>query len=142
MIHDELAGHWEAISGLAPDEHRLVAGDGPVQGAVSAVLAAPCLRPAPVRAAPPAAVTFDCWNTLLYEADWETAHALRVAELQTAAREAGRDVSRGEARVAFDAAWERHMSLWRQGFATGASEVARWSLIELGLREPHRRSST
>lgn len=136
-IHDDLAARWEAVAGLAPDEHLRVAGDGPVQDAVFAVLAAPCLRQGAARARRPAAVTFDCWNTLLYEADWETAHALRVAELQAAAREAGRDVSRQEAQVAFDAGWERHMRLWREGFATGASEVALWSLAELGLREPH-----
>jgi predicted kinase len=129
-IHDDLAARWEAVSGLSPDEHLRVAGDGHVQDAASVVLAAPCLHQEVARARRPSAVTFDCWNTLLYEADWETAHALRVTELQAAAREAGRDVSRQEAQVAFDAGWERHTRLWREGETTGAREVALWSLAE------------
>jgi putative hydrolase of the HAD superfamily len=81
-------------------------------------------------------VTFDCWNTLLYEQDWHTAHARRVAELHSAAAEAGHATTSGEATRAFDAAWARHMDLWRQQQATGAVEVARWSLEILGI-EPH-----
>ena len=84
----------------------------------------------------PDAVTFDCWNTLLYEADWETAHAMRVSALEHAARDAGRRVSREAASRAFDAAWERHMRIWSGGAVTGAREVAMWGLAELGLREP------
>jgi len=84
----------------------------------------------------PEAVTFDCWNTLLYEADWETAHAMRVSALEHAARDAGRRVSREAASRAFDAAWERHMRIWSGGAVTGAREVAMWGLAELGLREP------
>jgi FMN phosphatase YigB (HAD superfamily) len=85
----------------------------------------------------PKAVTFDCWNTLLYEADWETAHALRVTSLVQAATEAGRAVTRDAAAQAFDAAWERHIRIWAEGGVTGAREVALWGLAELGLREPH-----
>ncbi len=85
----------------------------------------------------PEAVTFDCWNTLLFERNWKTAHAVRVGALQKAAREAGRDVSMHEAGSAFDAAWERHMALWRDGETSGATEVALWALASLGLPEPH-----
>jgi len=85
----------------------------------------------------PEAITFDCWNTLLYEDDWKAAHALRVEALERAAREAGRAVSSADAGRAFDAAWERHMQLWRDGVATGSREVALWALGALGLREPH-----
>jgi putative hydrolase of the HAD superfamily len=85
----------------------------------------------------PEAVTFDCWNTLLYEDDWKTAHALRVEALERAAREAGRVVSPADAGRAFDSAWERHMQLWREGVATGSREVALWALGGLGLHEPH-----
>ena len=85
----------------------------------------------------PEAVTFDCWNTLLYEDDWRRAHALRVESLARAAAEAGRNVSPEEAGRAFDVAWERHMHLWRAGRASGALEIAEWALEELGLHEPH-----
>jgi putative hydrolase of the HAD superfamily len=102
------------------------------------VLATPGLRRALAEAAPrPDAVTFDCWNTLLYEDSWEVAHGLRVTELQDAAREAGRDVSRQQAGRAFDVAWERHMRIWGEGGVTGAREVALWGLAELGLSAPH-----
>jgi HAD superfamily hydrolase (TIGR01549 family) len=86
---------------------------------------------------PPKAVTFDCWNTLLYEADWETAHALRVTSLVEVAGAAGTAVTREAAAQAFDAAWERHIRIWAEGGVTGAREVALWGLAELGFREPH-----
>ncbi len=85
----------------------------------------------------PDAVTFDCWNTLLVEADWQRAHALRVAALAHAAHEAGRSTTAREAGDAFDTAWQRHMALWEQGVVSGAREVALWALAELGLNEPH-----
>jgi FMN phosphatase YigB (HAD superfamily) len=86
---------------------------------------------------PVEAVTFDCWNTLLYEDDWEVAHGLRVAALETAAREAGRQILPDDARRAFDAAWGKHMRLWCEGVATGAREIALWALAEIGLESPH-----
>ena len=132
---------------LAPDEHVHADTSAELASAVSAVLEAPCLRSAlaaargasaaTVRAPLLDLVTFDCWNTLLVEEDWPTAHAVRVDEVRRAAREAGRDVSREVAATAFDAAWECHMRLWSEGVATGAPEIARWALAELGLREPH-----
>jgi putative hydrolase of the HAD superfamily len=84
--------------------------------------------PVPLRA-----VTFDCWATLLFEDNWVVAHGLRVDALQAAAREAGEDPSREVVSGAFDAAWERHMALWSEGVATGATEVARWALGGLGI---------
>jgi len=83
------------------------------------------------------AVTFDCWNTLLYEENWYVAHARRVAELHRVAADAGYTSTREAATRAFDAAWSRHMELWRRERASGAAEVARWSLELLGI-EPHR----
>ena len=79
------------------------------------------------------AVTFDCWQTLIYEESWETAHGLRVAALERAARAAGRTLESGEAGRAFDAAWTRHMELWAREVATGAREVAHWALEELHI---------
>jgi putative hydrolase of the HAD superfamily len=86
---------------------------------------------------PPAAVTFDCWQTLLYEADWTLAHARRVDALVHAAVEAGRPASREEAEAAFGAAWERHIACWRDGIATGAHRIAVDALAGLGFRAPH-----
>ena len=82
---------------------------------------------------PPRAVTFDCWRTLIYESSWETAHGLRVAALERAARRAGRVLEPGEAGRAFDAAWSRHMDLWTREVATGARDVAHWALEEIGV---------
>ena len=79
------------------------------------------------------AVTFDCWNTLLYEENWPASHARRVAELHRVAAEDGHATTREAATRAFDSAWSRHMDLWREEQATGAVEVARWSLEILGI---------
>lgn len=79
----------------------------------------------------PAAVTFDCWNTLIYEEDWTVAHAGRVDALRAAAAEGGHHVDRAEAERAFNEAWGRHMALWRAETATGALEVAAWALDAL-----------
>jgi putative hydrolase of the HAD superfamily len=143
-IHDDLAAHWEPVAGVNDDENVVVTTDGDVADAVSAVVEAPLLRRLAAASRPdaesaprPSAVTFDCWNTLLYEEDWEIAHALRVEELRAATREAGDEVSHREAARAFDAAWDRHMRGWAEGFETGAGEVARWGLAELGLDIPN-----
>ncbi len=84
----------------------------------------------------PRAITFDCWNTLLYEESWTTAHALRIDALVRAARAAGREVESETAGRAFNSAWQRHMDAWAAGAASGAIEVAHWALAELGL-SPH-----
>lgn len=84
----------------------------------------------------PRAITFDCWNTLLYEESWTIAHALRVQALQRAALLVGREVETRVASRAFDAAWQRHMEMWEAGAASGATEVAHWALAELDL-SPH-----
>jgi putative hydrolase of the HAD superfamily len=81
------------------------------------------------------AVTFDCWNTLLREHDWQEAHKRRVEGLLHAALETGARVSRADAGAAFDAAWQRHIDLWEQGVASGAREVASWAMHALGARD-------
>jgi putative hydrolase of the HAD superfamily len=81
----------------------------------------------------PRAVTFDCWNTLLIEHDWESAHGLRVDALAEAAREAGHAKPREVVAAAFDRGWSRHMELWVDGVATGAPHVAAWCLEDLGI---------
>lgn len=134
-IHDDVARRSEPVVELAPDEHDVVRTDQPTERVLEDVAARVRVRRAHI--AMPSAVTFDCWNTLMYEGDWELAHALRVTRLREAAQEAGRPVAPEEATRAFDAAWGRHMEDWRAGEASGAREVAHWALGELGLRDPH-----
>ena len=86
---------------------------------------------------PAAAVTFDCWGTLISEENWMLAHARRVAALAHAAQEAGRATSSAEAGNAFDRAWEHHMNRWREGVSTGATDIALHALRLLGLQSPH-----
>jgi len=131
-IFDDLAERWEPVAELPPGERIVLRSDGPVEDVI-----APLLSPAARAGAAHTVVTFDCWNTLLTESRWAVAHALRVGELRDAAREAGREVATDEAGRAFDAAWRRHMELWVAGQATGAEEIARWGLAELGLHDPH-----
>jgi putative hydrolase of the HAD superfamily len=80
----------------------------------------------------PRAVTFDCWNTLLREEDWREAHRRRTDALLHAARETGARIEPPQAVSAFDRAWQRHIDLWEQGVASGARDVASWSMHELG----------
>jgi len=137
------ADHYEPVDELPREEHLAVDATRPVEEAVAAVEAAlERLGHAPAAAAvadprrlptPPVAVTFDCWNTLLYEDDWPVAHAHRVDALVHAAVLADRYVARDEAARAFDVAWHQHMADWRRGVATGAREVARDGLVSLGI---------
>jgi putative hydrolase of the HAD superfamily len=147
-ISADLAARYERPTGLRTEDALEVWSEQPMATLVASVqkqLAHPGVRPeAQLAAAPraarvlaqPAAVTFDCWNTLLFEEDWQAAHALRVDAVAQAAAEAGKEVSVIDAGIAFDAAWERHMRIWRGGASTGAREVAVWALAELGLRTP------
>ena len=138
-IARRLGGPFEAVSGEEPGRHLLVDTDAPVSVGVTIVEAA--LRPSrrtsePARSGFPAAVTFDCWNTLLTERDWPKAHALRVDALCAAVEEDGARLERALVAEAFDAAWLKHMELWREGVVSGAREVARWSLEHLRLPLP------
>ncbi len=143
QIYDLLAAHAEPCDELEPGEHLIVRGDSPLEECVEAVIGGlEALRtPAdrsrvsskgPPAGPEPAAVTFDCWNTLLIEEDWQLAHALRVEALRNAAVQAGSDCSREQAGRAFDVAWGLHMQAWSEGRATGAREVAVDGLRELG----------
>ncbi|MBW2314251.1 MAG: AAA family ATPase [Deltaproteobacteria bacterium] len=133
-VWDDLAARWEPESELLPFEHLAATTDGELDDTLT--LIEQRLGTA-TRTSASRLVTFDCWNTLLFEPDWEAAHEIRVAELRDAAHEAGHAVSREDAATVFDKAWSRHMELWGKGVATGAREVARWSLTELGLENLH-----
>jgi FMN phosphatase YigB (HAD superfamily) len=80
------------------------------------------------------AVTFDCWGTLLYETDPAGTWERRVGLVAEAAARAGLGGDPVEARAALDAAFRRHWALWREGIASGASEMAAWALAELAER--------
>lgn len=82
------------------------------------------------------AVTFDCWGTLLYDPDPLAAFGPRVEAVAAVAASAGRRVTVEQARTALDTGWQRHVSLWEQGVASGAPEIAGWALIELGIDAP------
>lgn len=81
---------------------------------------------------PTEAVTFDCWNTLLYEADPRLAHGRRVEALEQGARQLGLEVGPGAAEQALEAAWQRHIALWQQGICSGAEDIVGWALGTLG----------
>jgi len=80
----------------------------------------------------PAAVTFDCWNTLLREEDWPEAQRRRADALLHAARETGARIELEQAVAAFERAWKRHHELWVEGVASGAREIAGWAMHQLG----------
>ncbi|NND37532.1 MAG: HAD family hydrolase, partial [Gammaproteobacteria bacterium] len=73
------------------------------------------------------AITFDCWGTLLVDADWPTTYAIRVDRLAASARPF-RVVTPEEARSALDSAWRNHYQNWESGHPSGAVEMAREAL--------------
>lgn len=82
------------------------------------------------------AVTFDCWGTLLYEPEPLRSFGPRVEAVAAAMAGAGRRVSVEQARAALDASWRRHIALWEEGTASGAPEIAAWTLQALGVDAP------
>jgi putative hydrolase of the HAD superfamily len=82
------------------------------------------------------AVTFDCWGTLIQLRDEAAVLEMRVEAICAVARDAGSDPAEQEARRAFAAAWQRHNQLWTEGVASGAPEMAGWTLEALGIGDP------
>ncbi len=82
-----------------------------------------------------AAVTFDCWNTLLVDDDLDAARALRVAALTDAAASRGMAVEGEQAIAAIRAAHARHVELWSRGIGSGAIEMAEWALASVGVTD-------
>jgi len=91
------------------------------------------------------AVTFDCWNTLLHERDTGATYARRVASLVRAVGAEGIAIDDDEARAALDAAWRRHWTLWHEGRASGAEDMAGWAVEAVararGLSTPPPRAA-
>jgi FMN phosphatase YigB (HAD superfamily)/predicted kinase len=137
-LHADLAARWEGSDSLARDERLRVETASPERAVTEVEGHAAIWRRAPGPWPPPdeiQAVTFDCWSTLIYEADWKNAHTRRVAAVREAALAGGREASQAEAASAFDQGWALHMALWRDGVATGAREIAQSALGALGLAE-------
>jgi putative hydrolase of the HAD superfamily len=82
------------------------------------------------------AVTFDCWNTLLYETDPQAAQRVRTELLAHRVRESGIEVTDETAVTALGMAWRRHWQEWKAGVVTGAEDMARWSLESFGISDP------
>lgn len=82
------------------------------------------------------AVTFDCWGTLLYEPDPMRSFGPRVEAVVETVTRAGTAIETEAARSALDIAWRKHVTLWEQGQASGAAEIAGWALAALGLPAP------
>ncbi len=84
----------------------------------------------------PRTVTFDCWSTLLYEPEPLRSFEPRVRAVAHAAKSAGKPVDDETARLALDAAWRRHSTLWNDGQGSTAEDIASWALHELGVADP------
>lgn len=148
-IAQRLASEWEPIDSRLEELTQRLEGDASIEENVARIVAKLPRWPDPAQPGTPLPpsrgvlprspriITFDCWNTLIREADWPRAHDRRVDALLRAAREAGRKTTRAEASAAFEAGWAHQMACWRDGIRAGAREVAIHALRELGLREPH-----
>jgi FMN phosphatase YigB (HAD superfamily)/predicted kinase len=142
VIGTLMTPRYEAVEEFAPAEHIALDTGRSIEAVLREI--EPHLRlvtgeieastnSADLLPSPPEVVTFDCWNTLLYEGDWPVAHARRVDAVVAAIAGAGRTVPREDAAIAFDAAWSRHMDQWRVGIATGARDVAYDVVVALGV---------
>jgi FMN phosphatase YigB (HAD superfamily) len=83
----------------------------------------------------PAAVTFDFWNTLCWEATGQMASARHAAWLGLF-EEAGVEVSPDELWAAFGSAWTAHQAAWQANRQYLADEAAAHALEHLGVEVP------
>jgi putative hydrolase of the HAD superfamily len=74
-------------------------------------------------------VTFDCWATLLYEANTHNAPEARV---RIVSELTGADPH--DARAALRASWRRHQILWHHGVAFTAVDMTKLALDTLGVK--------
>jgi putative hydrolase of the HAD superfamily len=88
------------------------------------------------RFAAPRAVTFDCWNTLLYETDPGHGFVRRVERMVALLADAGHTLTLEEAADVLGDSWHRHAQRWAEGESTGAPEVSRWALEALQAYTP------
>ena len=81
------------------------------------------------------AVTFDCWSTLLYEREPLVAHRKRIAAVLEISRTLDPRVDEERVGRAYDAAWAIHFENWNAGAASGAAEIAGWTLEHLSIHD-------
>jgi len=74
------------------------------------------------------AVTFDCWDTLIYIADLEDVQHERVEALRRSIRREGLDEPDEVLCAALDKAWKLHWDCWEAQISSGPEEIARWAL--------------
>jgi putative hydrolase of the HAD superfamily len=81
------------------------------------------------------AVTFDYWNTLVYE---ERGHlrGRRLAAWAGLLEDAGFAIERQELEAVFDSAWERYLSSWKANEQFLAAQAAEHIVEGLGFRVP------
>lgn len=82
------------------------------------------------------AITFDCWSTLLYEHEPLIAHGRRVSAVLEITRAIAPSLTEERVLGAYDGAWEVHFDSWHHGIATGAKEIAFWTLERLNMPDP------
>jgi len=81
----------------------------------------------------PHTVTFDCWQTLIYESHSPT-QALTKSRVQLLSERT--DKSRDAVQAAFDAAWREHQRAWHRQIAFGSHEMTDHVLSTLGIDMP------
>jgi FMN phosphatase YigB (HAD superfamily) len=82
---------------------------------------------------PPAAVTLDCWETLLTNKNFDQTVDARVQALVRLASGEDAELTVERARELIEGSWEQHKSEWRAGRPFGPRGAARWVLEQLGL---------
>lgn len=82
---------------------------------------------------PPKTVTFDCWETLLTNSDWDGTVDARVQALVELVSGEDVELTKERARELFEGSWTIHIAEWRAGRIFGPRGAARWCLEQLGL---------
>jgi HAD superfamily hydrolase (TIGR01549 family) len=82
---------------------------------------------------PPQAVTFDCWETLLTNHNWEQNVQARIEALIHLASGEGVELAAERARELIEGSWREHVEAWRRGALFGPAGASRWCLEQLGL---------
>ncbi len=80
-------------------------------------------------------VTFDCWDTLIFQPDPPASGARRAATLARMLVDARHPVSEESAANALDEGWARHYQTWRSGGSSGAPEIVDFALASLGVAD-------
>jgi putative hydrolase of the HAD superfamily len=76
------------------------------------------------------AVTYDCWATLLQDADWKSAHELRRSALLRFL-----DLNEVEADSLLEEAWAKHDEAWKQVETFGPGRMAAYCLEARGVSD-------